>query len=480
MIFTKKEMSNICKMQKAGSWYPANPEELNHVIDLFLEKAKVSLETKPRLIIVPHPGLIYGINTASHCYKAVSNFKYRNIFLIGVSHISYVEGIAVGDFDSYQTPFGDIKGNRDISSFFFYKNPKAKFIPNLIEQDHILEMQYPFIKKLFPEVNLVPIIIGTKESALELADLLYQVITPDDLVIISSDFSHYPKYEVAKKADLATIDLIINSQINDLEKRSATQDLANNIETYACGALAIISGLALLDKLNVRKGELLHYENSGDTPVGNKDSVVGYGGIAFSAHDEETFFETVNLSKQEKEILLKIARNTITNLLQNTLPKEVTDIPKESQINKPYGAFVTLTEHGCLRGCMGNFEPDKPLFKVVQQTAICAAFKDPRFPAVNLNELDQIKIDISVLSPRKNIKSYQEIVPGKHGVYVEQGCLGGTYLPQVAPEQNWDREAMMNSLCRDKSGLPVSCWKEGKAKLSTYTALVFGEKNASY
>ncbi|MFA5878564.1 MAG: AmmeMemoRadiSam system protein B, partial [Candidatus Margulisiibacteriota bacterium] len=462
-MFNKKPNNQICKMQKAGTWYPSDPVELRHVLDLFFDRVNVSRESKPRLIVVPHPGLIYGINTASYSYKLAGKFKYKNIFLLGVSHLSIIKDIIVGDFDFYQTPLGDIKGNRDISSFLFYKSTKAKFVPQLIEQDHILEMQYPFIKKCFPEANLIPIVISTPESALALADLLYQVITPDDLIIVSSDFSHYPSYELAKKEDLATIDLIVNQEISAFLKRSQEQDALKKIETYACGAFAIVSGLTLLSKLNVKTGELLHYENSGDTPVGNKESVVGYGAIAFYADDNETFYETVNLSKSEKLKLLEIARTTITNLLKAIPLEEIQNIDPDSLLNKPYGAFVTLTKNGRLRGCMGNFEPSIPLYKVIQQTAVTAAFRDPRFSMVNLNELNEIKIDISVLSPRKSIKSYQEIVPGKHGVYIEKGVQGGTYLPQVALEQNWNREEMMNSLCQEKAGIAKESWQNGKA-----------------
>lgn len=474
-----KNDQKIAHPQKAGSWYPADTASLDAELNEHLNNADVPTKTKPRIIVVPHPGLIFGGPTAAYSYKAASKFEYRNIFIIATSHLSHFKEIIVGDFDAYSTPFGDIKGNRDISSFLFAKDPNCVFNKDLINQEHSLEMQYPFIKRCFPLAKIIPIVISSAsyDTSKELADLLYQALTPDDLVVISTDLSHYPDYKDANELDKNTLKSIASGDPEKFIKYlgKVNSEFPPNTSTAACGAVGVLTGLHLANILNIKNIKILHYENSGDRPVGDKDSVVGYGALAIYTSENESFSDTVVLSSKEKKLLIQAAKDSISSMLNNNKLPETEDIPDDSPLNTPYGVFVTLKLNGQLRGCMGNFEPKKPLIEVVKDTAILSAFKDPRFPQVTPEELKKISISISVLSPRKKVEKYQEIIPGKHGVYVQKDYLGGTYLPQVAPEQNWDREQMLNHLCEDKSGVGRDAWKDGSAELSTYTANVFGE-----
>ncbi len=476
-IFTKNK---IAKAHKIGSWYNANPQELNKELDQYLANANITSDKKPRMIITPHPGLVFGGPTAGFSYGAVAKFEYQNIYLIAVSHLSSFNQIILGDFTGYETPFGVIQANQDIVDFFQYKSKNCVIENTLIENEHALEMQYPFIKKLWSNAKLIPIVISDINVTTELADLIYQAITPEDLVIISTDLSHYPAYNIANEIDLETLKLITTNNTEGLLNRIQDNKRSLGTDTYACGAIGVIAGLKLMQGMNLKQSELLHYENSGDNFYGDKNAVVGYGAVAFLTDNNEKFFETINLDIEEKNILLSIARNTIKDSLARKKYFPEFNISEDSLLNQLYGVFVTLTINGNLRGCMGNFDPSEPLFKVVESVAKMSAFDDPRFPQVQPNELEKIKITISVLSPRKRINNYHEIVPGKHGVYIQKGFRGGTYLPQVAPEQGWDRTAMMNSLCESKSGLPRNCWQDGTADMFTYTALVFGEPGAEH
>lgn len=464
---------------KAGEWYPRNSFELKQNLDEYLTLPKeyvIPSPLKPRIIIVPHPGLAFGGPTAGYAYSVASKFQYRNIFIVATSHYSYFDSIVVGDFKAYETPFGPISGNREISSYLKYRFSQCQFEPEIVQQEHAVEMQFPFIKKCFPNAQIIPIILSADnmQNAELAAKGLYSALTPEDLVIISTDLSHYPSYQDAQILDKKTLAVIQTGDPAVFLRAVHEEKLPGNTSTAVCGAVGVLAGLYLAQYLGISDIQLLHYENSGDRPFGDKKGVVGYGAVAFFAPEEEKFSETLVLSESEKKLLRTIVMETLEAALrQKSLPTYEDKIDANSPLRQLYGAFVTLKIFGNLRGCMGNFEPDVPLYQVIQDTALSSAFRDPRFPPLALSELESITMDISILSPRKKISSYLEIIPGKHGVYVQKGYAGGTYLPQVAPEQGWDRETMLTHLCGEKAGLSSDAWRDGSAQLFTYTALVF-------
>ena len=146
----------------------------------------------------------------------------------------------------------------------------------------------------------------------------------------------------------------------------------------------------------------------------------------------------------------------------------------KDELNRPSACFVSLKIDGQLRGCIGTLEPREPLAAAVRSSAISAATQDPRFPPVTADELDDLHIEISVLSPLRKVDSPDEIIVGVHGVMVAHGMRRGVFLPQVAVEQGWDRDTMLNYLCAHKAGLPADAWRHG-ADLYVFTAQVFGE-----
>ncbi|MBI4411102.1 MAG: AmmeMemoRadiSam system protein A [Deltaproteobacteria bacterium] len=179
------------------------------------------------------------------------------------------------------------------------------------------------------------------------------------------------------------------------------------------------------------------------------------------------------LSEKEKEELLSIARRMLETSLSGG--KRADPKPSSDNLNRPGGAFVTLHKGSLLRGCIGRFDAPDPLYSTVQQMALAAATKDPRFPPVLASELEELQIEISVLSPRQKISDVQEIKVGIHGLCVAKGFFRGVLLPQVAIEENWSREEFLSYTCL-KAGLPPSAWREGDLEIETFTAEVFGEK----
>jgi hypothetical protein len=149
--------------------------------------------------------------------------------------------------------------------------------------------------------------------------------------------------------------------------------------------------------------------------------------------------------------------------------------PLTPRLSEKRGAFVTLHEHGQLRGCIGYIEAVKPLYQAVSDMAVAASTEDPRFPPVETHELDSIDIEITVLSPMHSIPSPDSVVVGKHGVVINKSGRSAVFLPQVPVEEGWDRNTYLSQLCL-KAQLPRDAWKSPDARLSVFTGQVFGEK----
>jgi len=215
----------------------------------------------------------------------------------------------------------------------------------------------------------------------------------------------------------------------------------------------------------------LQYTNSGDVSFGDKSRVVGYFALALTqkTKDTEDF-----LTEDDKKQLLHIARQTIEEYLAHQQIPEEDESKLSDNLKVHSGAFVTLNKFGSLRGCIGRFIADEPLYKVVQQMAIAAATQDYRFTTVTPKELKNIDIEISVLTPLKKINSIDEIQLGRDGIYIIKGNKGGTFLPQVADETGWTKTEFLGHCARDKAGIGWDGWKD--ADIYTYQAIVFSEE----
>lgn len=179
------------------------------------------------------------------------------------------------------------------------------------------------------------------------------------------------------------------------------------------------------------------------------------------------------LSGKGKDTLLSLARETLSSHLAGKSPPEVTSPPDE--LAALCGAFVSLHKGDALRGCIGTFEASEPLFKTVERMAISAGTRDPRFDPVTADELSEIEIEISVLSPRRPIRDFSEIVVGRDGLCVTRGFHHGVLLPQVATDQEWDAETFLSHTCL-KAGLDANAWREGDLVIEVFEAEIFSEK----
>jgi AmmeMemoRadiSam system protein A len=200
---------------------------------------------------------------------------------------------------------------------------------------------------------------------------------------------------------------------------------------------------------------------------------VGYHSFAFLRHDNVNFA----LSDEDKKLLKEIAFKSIKDMLETNPISQIlkgqssTITTKRLTLNQKCGAFVSLYKNGRLRGCIGHFGEDYPLYEVVKEMALSAAFNDPRFSPLSRDELDDIEIEISVLTPMRRIQSLDEFELHRHGIYIRKGHRSGTYLPQVADEVNWTKEEFVSHCSQDKARLGWDGWKD--AELYVYEAIVF-------
>ncbi len=180
------------------------------------------------------------------------------------------------------------------------------------------------------------------------------------------------------------------------------------------------------------------------------------------------------MNEQQRDYLLKLARTSIETYLK-TGKKLQPEKPSDNDLIAERAVFVTLNKRDNLRGCIGMMIAREPLYLAVSEMAASAAFNDPRFPAVTANELDQITIEISVLSPMQRIDDWQDIRMGIDGVWVRKGFSSGVYLPQVATETGWDTETFLMSLCAHKAGLPANAYKDPNTELFIFQVEKFSE-----
>lgn len=471
----------------AGSFYPADPERLAGEVDAFLAAVPPPASGAPpiRALIVPHAGYVYSGAVAAHAYRLVAGRRHPTVVLLGSSHRAGYPAAALWPAGAFRTPLGEIPVDAALTRRLLDSGPPftAQTAPHL--DDHVLEVQLPFLQRALGEFRLVPVMLGTSDAATARAvgDAIADAADPDTLVIASTDLSHYPAYDDACSADAKTIAAILTADPDQLVRtlRAMEKSPPRNTSTFLCSEGAVLAAMTCARRFGASSGTLLRYANSGDT-AGDKKRVVGYAAIAFTAPptvrpppstQENPMNPDAEFSPEERQELLRLARQTVESVARTGKPPacECT-LPA---LERKRGAFVTLHQRGRLRGCIGQFEAERPVWETVREMAIAASTQDPRFPHVTAAELDSLDYEISVLSPPRKIDDWREIRLGTHGVQVGRGFRRGVFLPQVATETGWDLDTFMGELCSQKAGLPREAWKDPQTDLYVFTAEVFSD-----
>jgi AmmeMemoRadiSam system protein B/AmmeMemoRadiSam system protein A len=467
----------------AGQFYPGDAETLQRQVDGFLNDAKVPADLGDVFgVVAPHAGYVYSGPVAGYSFKAVQGKKYELVVVLGLSH-RQPGSVAALDYDVYQTPLGPVTIDRkataqlvDAGGDIFERSER------LFRGEHSIEVQLPFIQRALPGTPVVMVVLGNQDRRIEgeLAAALDKTFAGRNVLFVaSSDMTHYRAYDDAKAADLQTLELLGRRDLDGFYRLA-------DVHERLCGLAPVTTLFELYRRRGGAQARVLKYLNSGDT-AGDKSRVVGYGSIALLAPagaaaakpkaDTAAAGEKAaddHVSAADKKQLLKIARETLESYIRTgQKPKFKVDSPL---LLAPGAAFVTLEKNPGkqLRGCIGHVIAQIPLWECVRDMAVAASTEDPRFPRVREQELKDIHIEISVLTPATPVKDVAEIVVGTHGLIIGRGWQRGLLLPQVPTEYGWSRDEFLDQTCR-KAGLPAGCWREPGTKIEKFSAVVFGE-----
>lgn len=438
----------------AGSFYPSDEKVLAQTVDGFLAAAgDVGKGGKLIALISPHAGYQFSGQVAAYTYRHLMERDIRTVILIGPSHHKSFNGASVYAKGGMKTPLGIIPINERVAGSLIDADAGVVFDEEAFEKEHSLEVQLPFLQRSLKSFTIVPILIGssTKKSFDHLTNKLTRILAQDGqtIIIASSDLSHYHPYDAAVAMDDKTIRAVGRMSVEEIRSYLASG------EGEMCGGNPVLYTMAIARALGATNGILFKYANSGDV-TGEKEKVVGYAAIGIYKSP---------LTNEEKDLLLSLAKKTIAGYVSSgILPKTEIDNPRLAANG---ATFVTINRNGSLRGCIGNIQPVMPLFKSVISNAISASSRDHRFTPMTQSELDDMEVEVSVLSPLEPLRDIKEIEIGKHGLYLVKGPNTAVFLPQVPKEFGWDLETYLGNLSV-KAGLKKDAWKE--SELYTFTA----------
>ncbi len=482
----------------AGLFYPKHAQDLGQELDRLLGEVKTERIPRLRALICPHAGYRFSGPTAAVGYGQLRPRKFKTVIVMAPSHYARFEGASIADAAAYETPLGLVSVSpkarelarrkpfvlepicADIHRPDWWRQapkdlpPFGRDTPHTWE--HSLEVQLPFLQRTLGRFELVPIVFGRLDPE-EAAEALMGMIDDKTLLVASTDLSHYHPYQLAQRLDNTCVQAICSMNV----EWAAQQE--------ACGILPVLT-LMEIARQKGWKARLLDCRNSGDTAGAKSGRVVGYAAVAFYEPDPTEATQPAEppsappaIGSDERAWLLRLARETIQRVVRGMSPPE----PSEDEVSEPLrgaqGCFVTLKREGRLRGCIGSIFPQEPLYHAVISRSTAAALYDRRFPPVRPDELERIKIEISVLSLPQRLEcgSPEELLeklrPGVDGVVLRVGPRQATYLPQVW-EQFSDKEQFLNHLA-EKAGLAASAWRDEKARVLVYQVEAFEEEQTA-
>jgi len=440
-------------------FYPGQPDALAAQVQACLDDAPAPAgdAPRPKLLIVPHAGYVYSGAIAGSGYARIARWapEITRVVLLGPVHRVAVRALAVPTVEAFETPLGRVaidraavESLRGLTQVVHDDRPHAP--------EHSLEVQLPFLQTVLGDrFKLVPLAVGDA-SAQQVAEVVERLWGGNEtLIVVSSDLSHYMAYAQARAVDRLTAQRLVA--------------LDTNLDPYeACGARAL-NGALLAARAHGLQAELLDLRNSGDT-AGDRSRVVGYAALALSpavparAGDDDTLGEA----------LLTRARNAIRSRLG--LPGEAE--PAHPALEQPGATFVTLHDaRGSLRGCIGALAAVRALDDDVRHNAAAAAFADPRFAPLRIDEWHSLHIEVSLLEPAQALPpapteaaALAHLEPGRDGLIFEWRSHRATFLPQVW-EQLPEPTEFMAALKR-KAGLSLDFWA-ADVKLSRYRVRSF-------
>lgn len=472
----------------AGRFYPGSAGMLKKAVGTYLKNAVKQSGKRPIAIMAPHAGYIYSGQIAADAFNQAAGHDYDVVVILGANHTSPpFAGVSAYPEAGYKTPLGTAMIDAELVKKLRNESRDVFFRESVHAGEHSAEVMVPFVQTLFPNLKILVAIVGSPDVKLCErfgGDLAKALEGRKPLIVASSDLSHYPNYGDAKRVDRRTLEAFAQMDLAGLDAtlNKLMSENTPNLSTCACGQAPAMAAISAAKKLGANCGRIVSYANSGDASIGERSRVVGYGAMTFSKDNtcepkpaknsngpnEKT---VSSFTAEQKKTLLSFARETIRQALEAGIAPLARGFGAELENRR--GAFVTLKKDGRLRGCIGDMSGNTPLCQVVGAMALKAAFADRRFSPVKMEELGGIEIEISVLTPFKEVEGVEDIKVGRDGVLIKKEGRSAVFLPQVAPEQGWTRNEMLDNLCV-KAGLPAEGWKKG-TRFFTFRADVFGE-----
>jgi AmmeMemoRadiSam system protein B/AmmeMemoRadiSam system protein A len=479
-----KPVEKLIESPIAGSWYPADPDRLRFEIKSRLDLAGSSpIEEQPGgrvvALVSPHAGYRYSGPVAARGFRLLDGTRVKRVVILGPSHRVPFRGVALTDATAWKTPLGkvaiDIDAVRELAG-----TPGFEYRPAAFASEHSVDIQIPFLQLMAPRAAIVPLVVGEVDAATirDAARAIRGLLDEGTVVVASSDFTHYgPNYGYVPFRD--DVEARLKGLADDAFKAIRSLDaqgLADHLKATGdtiCGAAPIeILLTAIPHRVAATR---VGFDTSGHL-TGDFGNSVTYQSIAFREMPSKGPFVNLDfVSVKDQVALLVLARETLKAETRGEPPPDLVGQKYEGLLARDYGVFVTLKQNGELRGCIGSIVGTEPLWRGVIRNTINAASHDPRFPRIQYGEASKTEIEISVLTPPRDVLGYQDIVAGRDGVILSRGMSRAVFLPQVAPEQGWDVDEMLAHLSM-KAGLPADAWK-ASASFQTFQAHVFGEKD---
>lgn len=480
MINCMNTNADVRKPAVAGQFYPADPASLKDLVTRHLSEVGDPPQIDGHIIalIVPHAGLVYSGPIAAYSYRLLENSGVNKIILCGPSHQFRLEGVSVyGPGVKWETPLGMVPCNDALCTRLIEQSNLIDAVPAAHRNEHCLEVQLPYLQTVLKDFTIVPIIMGRPDvrTITTLADALQAIEFDSSTVMVAStDWQHYLPAAEGRKYDSLGLDCLEKLDADRLMRYLAED------KTQMCGGAPAVSVIKAAVARGADRVKILKYGDSGDV-TGDKSSVVSYvAAVLYKSAPEEPGTRKTGatehpddkqLTDDDKRMLLTIARKTIERYLETG---ETPEFEVADRLRRPGAAFVTLNKRGQLRGCIGQTVAVRPLHETVAYCAIEAAVSDPRFPPVTSDELDDIHIEISVLTPLQRISALDEIEVGRDGLMIVMGNYRGLLLPQVATDYGWDRTEFLQQTCR-KAGLPRDAYTSDRAEIYRFQAVIFEE-----
>jgi len=458
----------------AGTFYPADPKELAKMVDAFVAKATPPPVPNLLAIVAPHAGYQYSGHVAGWSYALIKGRHYQRVVVIAPSHYEAFPFASVFDGAAYDTPLGRVPIDQAFARKLAGSSPLIKLsgsghTPDTTKPEHSVEVQLPFLQRVLGDFLLVPIVMGDQDYSIcrALGLALAKLAGPETLIVASSDLSHYHTYDQAVKIDHKTL-----TAIEEWDYLSMSRNFQQRI-WEACGGGPIIAAMIATERLGANQATVLKYANTGDV-TGDHSRVVGYSAVVLARGParQADAGPRIALSAAERSELLRVARQSVETVVRENKLYDYAP-PASGPLAQERGAFVTLTKHGELRGCIGYVAPSEPLALTVRDVAAFAAVRDRRFNPVTMGELPALEYEISVLSPLRRVLDVKQIQPGRDGLVMKRDDSEGLLLPQVAADEHWDRATFLKQTCR-KAGLPPDAWQDSETDVFSFTALVFG------